>query len=157
MPDHSNGTGQADESPDIAHSFVCRRKGNKSKNRPEARSHKACARPHSNSIFHGAAPNQHHSTTFPVEKPNGECERIGRFEFSRQPTAFADCGSLCENAPKLRVKFGIDSGRNHNHEAWLNPAVPVRLYILRLPQASPQQVRPARSRQGLPAENLGWL
>jgi hypothetical protein len=51
-----DGARQTDESPDILQSFVCRWKGCYGKYCLQARNQKACPRPHSNSVFHAAAP-----------------------------------------------------------------------------------------------------
>ena|ERR1039458_550420 len=64
LASYRNWAGQTDESPDIPHSFICRREGCNGKKCPEARNQKTYTRPNRNSVFHGAAPTQYHSTTF---------------------------------------------------------------------------------------------
>src|ERR1700728_2345139 len=64
----------------------------------------------------------------------------------------------CARIPPIIVQVFGRTQEKSSHEAPCRPfAVPVRSHILHLRQASPRQVRAARSRQGLLAENLGWL
>jgi hypothetical protein len=59
----ASATGQVkDESSAIPHSFARRREDCDGKKCPEARNQNACTGPNRSSVFHGAAPNQHHST-----------------------------------------------------------------------------------------------